>query len=152
MMEVDFGNEEFHISGYISKIEESRASKNHIITLVNDRYVRNMKTINTINDVYRNYLPEKRFPIAIVHIDVDPYLVDVNVHPAKLEVRFSKEMALKEVITEGIEQALKTVHETPVQEVEEKGRKAYRKKRSKTFKRKNLCERASSWDLSYRRK
>lgn len=120
MMEVDFGNEEFHISGYISKIEESRASKNHIITLVNDRYVRNMKTINTINDVYRNYLPEKRFPIAIVHIDVDPYLVDVNVHPAKLEVRFSKEMALKEVITEGIEQALKTVHETPVQEVEEK--------------------------------
>ena len=120
MVEVDFGNEEFHISGYISNREESRASKNHIITLVNHRYVRNMKTINAINDVYRHYLPEKRFPIAIVHIDVDPYLVDVNVHPAKLEVRFSKEQALKDIIVQGVEDALKNSQIIPEVKEEEK--------------------------------
>ena len=107
MVPVDFGNDEFHITGYTSNRMLSRASKNHIITCVNHRYVRHMKTINTINDVYRAYLPDRRFPITIINIDVDPYLVDVNVHPAKLEVRFSKESTLKELITEGFEDALK---------------------------------------------
>ncbi len=88
MIHVDFGNEEFHVAGYISKIDTSRSSKNHIVTLVNHRYVKNMKTINTINEVYRRYLADKRYPIAVLEIDVDPYLVDVNVHPAKLEVLF----------------------------------------------------------------
>ena len=106
MIHVDFGNEEFHVSGYISKIDTSRSSKNHIVTLVNHRYVKNMKTINTINEVYRRYLADKRFPIAILEIDVDPYLVDVNVHPAKLEVRFSKETELKELLLKGLEEAL----------------------------------------------
>ena len=81
------------------KIDTSRSSKNHIVTLVNHRYVKNMKTINTINEVYRRYLADKRYPIAVLEIDVDPYLVDVNVHPAKLEVRFSKETELKEITT-----------------------------------------------------
>ena len=106
MIHVDFGNEEFHITGYISKIDTSRSSKNHIVTLVNHRYVKNMKTINTINEVYRRYLADKRFPIAVLEIDVDPYLVDVNVHPAKLEVRFSKENVLKELLLSGLEEAL----------------------------------------------
>lgn len=106
MIHVDFGNEEFHITGYISKIDTSRSSKNHIVTLVNHRYVKNIKTINTINEVYRRYLADKRFPIAVLEIDVDPYLVDVNVHPAKLEVRFSKENVLKELLLQGLEEAL----------------------------------------------
>lgn len=109
MVKVDMGNEEFHLTGYISKIDTSRASKNHIITLVNGRYVRHMKTINTINDVYRRYLPEKRYPIVVINIEVDPYLVDVNVHPAKLEVRFSKEDLLNQIIEEGLNTALKQV-------------------------------------------
>jgi DNA mismatch repair protein MutL len=107
MIPINFGNDEFQISGYTSKSTLSRASKNHIITSVNHRYVRHMKTINTINDVYRAYLPERRFPITIINIDVDPYLVDVNVHPAKLEVRFSQESLLKQLITDGFEEALR---------------------------------------------
>ncbi|MBO6047617.1 MAG: DNA mismatch repair endonuclease MutL [Erysipelotrichaceae bacterium] len=112
MIPVDFGNEEFHITGYISKIDTSRASKSHIITLVNHRYIRNVKTINAINDVYRKYLPDKRYPIVVINIEVDPYLVDVNVHPAKLEVRFSKETELKEMIQEGLSKALSQVNLT----------------------------------------
>lgn len=112
MIPVSFGNEEFRIDGYISKIDTSRASKSHIVTLVNDRYVKNMKTINTVNDVYRKYLPDKRYPIVVLNIHVDPYLVDVNVHPSKLEVRFSKESLLKEILTEGLSKALASINLT----------------------------------------
>lgn len=117
MIPVDFGNEEFKITGYTSNRRLSRASKNHIITLVNHRYVRNQKSINAINEVYRGILPERRFPITVINIEVDPYLVDVNVHPAKLEVRFSKEALLKEMITEGFSDALKPKVEPEIEPV-----------------------------------
>ena len=121
MIPVDFGNEEVSSSGYVSNREITRASKNHIITLVNHRYVKNKKSIDAINDVYRQYLSDKRFPIAVINIEVDPYLVDVNVHPAKLEVRFSKEQELHDIITQGINAVLKpqepaeTIHQEPSQ-------------------------------------
>lgn len=112
MIKIEFENEEFSISGYISKIDTSRASKNHIITLVNRRYVKNSMSIDAINSVYRKYLADNRFPIAVINIEVDPYLVDVNVHPSKLEVRFSKEIELRELIMNGVTQALNQVNLT----------------------------------------
>lgn len=109
MIPVSFENEEFSISGYISKIDTSRASKSHIITLVNHRYVKNAMSIDTVNSVYRKYMADNRFPIAVINIEVDPYLVDVNVHPSKLEVRFSKEYELRDLIVEGVSKALESV-------------------------------------------
>ncbi len=112
MISVSFGNDEFQIDGYISKIDTSRSSKSHIITLVNHRYVRNIMSIDALNSVYRNYLADNRFPIAVINIEVDPYLVDVNVHPSKLEVRFSKEYELRDLIMDGVSQALENVNLT----------------------------------------
>lgn len=112
MISVSFGNDEFQIDGYISKIDTSRSSKSHIITLVNHRYVRNIMSIDALNSVYRNYLADNRFPIAVINIEVDPYLVDVNVHPSKLEVRFSKEYELRDLIMDGVSQALEKVNLT----------------------------------------
>lgn len=109
MIPVSFENEEFSISGYVSKIDTSRASKGHIITLVNHRYVKNSMSIDAINSVYRKYLADNRFPIAVINIEVDPYLVDVNVHPSKLEVRFSKEFELRDLIAEGVSKALESI-------------------------------------------
>ena len=109
MIPLSLENDEFQISGYISKIDTSRASKNNIITLVNHRYVKNAMSIDAINNAYRAYLAHNRFPIAVVNIEVDPYLVDVNVHPSKLEVRFSKEYELRDLIFEGVDNALKQV-------------------------------------------
>ncbi|MFR7592324.1 MAG: DNA mismatch repair endonuclease MutL [Longibaculum sp.] len=109
MIPVELGNDEFTIKGYISKIDTSRASKSNIITLVNHRYVKNAMSIDAINNAYRAYLADNRYPIAIVNIDVDPYLVDVNVHPSKLEVRFSKEYELRDLIFNGVSDALKQV-------------------------------------------
>lgn len=107
MIKVEFADDEFTIHGYISKIDTSRASKANIITLINHRVVRNLMTIDAINQAYRDYLASDRFPIAFINIDIDPYLVDVNVHPAKMEVRFSKESQLKELVLNGVKEALK---------------------------------------------
>ncbi len=112
MIAVDFEDDEFHISGFISKIDVNRASKNHIVTMVNSRVVKNKITVDSINNAYRRYLADKRFPIVIVNIEIDPFLVDVNVHPSKLEVRFSKEMKLKELVYQGISDALAKINLT----------------------------------------
>jgi len=69
-------------------------------------------SIDALNSVYRNYLADNRFPIAVINIEVDPYLVDVNVHPSKLEVRFSKEYELRDLIMDGVSQALEKVNLT----------------------------------------
>lgn len=107
MIKVEFSDDEFSICGYISKIDTSRASKANIITLINQRVVRNLMTIDAVNLAYRDYLASDRFPIAFINIEIDPYLVDVNVHPAKMEVRFSKEGQLKELVYNGVKEALK---------------------------------------------
>ena len=106
MIKTKFENHDFVVEGYISKIDVTRSSKKDIVTMVNHRVVRNLITIDAINRAYRNYLSDQRFPIAIIDIIVDPYLVDVNVHPSKLEVRFSKENDLRELVYQGIKDTL----------------------------------------------
>ena len=112
MIPVDFGDDEFHITGFISKIDVNRASRNHMVVMVNSRVVRNKVTLDSIKNAYSRYLAEKRYPITIINIEIDPYLVDVNVHPSKLEVRFSKENKLKELVYQGISEALSQVNLT----------------------------------------
>lgn len=120
MIEVDFNDDEFHISGYISKIDVNRANKNHVITMVNSRVVKNKVSVDSVINAYRRYLADKRYPIAIINIEIDPYLVDVNVHPSKLEVRFSKESKLKDLIYQGVSDSLSKVNLTYSVTVEEK--------------------------------
>ncbi len=126
MIPVRFGNDEFEIDGYISKIDTSRASKSNIITLVNHRYVKNVMSIDAIASVYKQYLLDNRYPIAVINIEVDPYLVDVNVHPSKLEVKFSKEQSLKELIVEGVLKSLKDIDLTYQVKNKETERKTFK--------------------------
>lgn len=109
MIEIHNETEEFEIDGYISKIDTNRASKSNIMTLVNHRYVKNMMSIDAVNEAYRQYLFDNRYPIAVININVDPYLVDVNVHPSKMEVRFSKEYELKELIYNTVVETLASI-------------------------------------------
>lgn len=112
MLNLKVENDEFEVEGYIGKIEINRASKNHIVTLVNHRIVKNQIAIDAINQAYRKYLADNRYPIAIINIEIDPYLVDVNVHPSKLEVKFSKESELKKLIFDGVSKTLEGVNLT----------------------------------------
>lgn len=100
-------NSDYEISGYISYPEVNRASRNFITLLVNGRYVKNNDITKTILEAYHTYLPINRYPIVVLNIETDPWLVDVNVHPTKMDVKFSKLEELKELIYNVTSEALK---------------------------------------------
>lgn len=98
---------DFEISGWISLPEVTRASRNYISTMVNGRFIKNYPLVKAILEGYHTLLPIGRYPIALIHIQMDPILVDVNVHPAKMEVRFSKEQELNQLVSETIKNNLR---------------------------------------------
>jgi DNA mismatch repair protein MutL len=104
---------DFTITGYAALPEITRASRNYVSTIVNGRYVRNYSLIKAIQQGYHTLLPIGRYPIGFFSIEMDPMLVDVNVHPAKLEVRFSKEAELLELIEDALKQAFQKVQLIP---------------------------------------
>ena len=106
MIEVRNSNDDFDIYGYICKPEILKSNRNHMITIVNDRVVRNNDINRAINDAYYTYKPETKYPIVILNINTDPTLVDVNIHPTKQDIKMSKINVLEELITETIKKAL----------------------------------------------
>jgi DNA mismatch repair protein MutL len=94
MIRLEGRNLDYSIRGYISKPELTRSNRNGISTVINGRYIRNYGIIQALMQGYHTLLPINRLPLAVLHISMDPELVDVNVHPSKLEVRFSKEQEL----------------------------------------------------------
>ncbi|MEB3102729.1 DNA mismatch repair endonuclease MutL [Ferviditalea candida] len=98
MIGVNGENADYVLSGYISKPEITRASRSAVSLIVNGRYIRNYAVTQSIVQAYHTLLPIHRFPVAVLNIRMDPSLLDVNVHPSKLEVRFSKESELLKFI------------------------------------------------------
>ena len=107
MIEISASNLDFEVSGYISLPELTRANRNYITILINGRYIKNFLLNRAILDGYGSKLMVGRFPLAVIHIHIDPYLADVNVHPTKQEVRISKEKELMALISEAIANSLK---------------------------------------------
>lgn len=99
-------NDDYDVDGFVSLPEVTRSSRSHMITLVNKRVVRNTELNRAINDAYHTYKPETRYPIVVLNINTDPSLVDVNVHPSKLDIKFSNFEELKELIKKGIKDTL----------------------------------------------
>ena len=107
MMEVSTSDDDYEVTGYISLPEVHRSSRNTMITLVNGRVVRNQELNRAINDSYHSYKPDNRYPIVVINIEVDPTLVDVNVHPTKMDIKFSKIQELLELISNMIKNKIK---------------------------------------------
>ncbi|WP_144483392.1 DNA mismatch repair endonuclease MutL [Bacillus pumilus] len=93
---------DFEVKGYISLPEVTRASRNYMSSVVNGRYVKHFPLVKAVHEGYHTLLPIGRHPITFIEMKMDPILVDVNVHPSKLEVRLSKEQELHELIKQGI--------------------------------------------------
>lgn len=100
-------NNDFFIKGYISYPEINRSTKEVITTIVNGRVIKNYELNKIINDSYHTFKEENKYPIVVLKIDVDPNLVDVNIHPAKLDIKISKLDSLKDLITKTIITKLK---------------------------------------------
>lgn len=107
MVEISASDMDFEVSGYISLPELTRANRNYITLLINGRYIKNFLLNRAILDGYGSKLMVGRFPLAVIDIQIDPYLADVNVHPTKQEVRISKEKELMTLISSAIASSLK---------------------------------------------
>ena len=106
MIEFSGSNDDYRVFGYISVPEETRASKNYINIFINGRYIKNYGIQNAIIDAYGTLLMINRYPLCVINIEMDPILLDVNVHPTKQEVRLSKEAELIRLIKEVIAERL----------------------------------------------
>ncbi|MCI9433907.1 MAG: DNA mismatch repair endonuclease MutL [Bacilli bacterium] len=107
MVEVTSEDNDYIVSGFITLPEVMRSSRNGIITLVNGRVVRNVDINRIINDSYHGYKPDNRYPIVVLNIEVDPSLVDVNIHPTKMDIKFGKMDELLSLIENMIKKTLK---------------------------------------------
>lgn len=98
---------DFSLSGAIVLPHVSRSSRNDMILFANRRLIRCIRLQRAIMQAFKYYLPDDRYPIVILNLDMDHQLVDVNVHPSKWEIRLSKEQQAELFITETMEELLK---------------------------------------------
>lgn len=105
MLTVENEDPDFTLYGLVSEANLTRSSRNFISILLNGRYIKNYQLSSALLDGYGNKLGSK-YPIAVLAIEADPLLVDVNVHPTKEEVRLSKEKELSRLITSAVTEAL----------------------------------------------
>lgn len=106
MIEISGENDDYYISGYISYPEITKSNRNSITTLVNGRVIKNNQLNKAIIEAYHTYIPKDKFPIIVLNIDVDPILIDINIHPTKMDIKFSKFDCLEDLITRLIKEQL----------------------------------------------
>ncbi|WP_127585583.1 DNA mismatch repair endonuclease MutL [Paenibacillus koleovorans] len=106
MLRVQGEHPDYGIVGYVSKPELNRANRQAISFFLNGRYIRNFALSHALMNAYHTLLPINRYPVAAISLRMDPELVDVNVHPSKLEVRFSKEQELVQFLERHVRDVL----------------------------------------------
>lgn len=118
MIGISASNDDFDINGFICKPSILKSNRNHMTTIVNGRIVKNIEVNKAINDGYYTFKPDIKYPVVVLKIDTDPTLVDVNIHPTKQDIKFSKLDDLNRLIRETIGSALRKTLLVPKMEVE----------------------------------
>lgn len=106
LTKVDNSYDDVKITGVIGKPEVARANRSNQIFFVNGRYVKDKVLSSAIDEGYRTLIPNGKFPFAVINIMMNPNQVDVNVHPAKLEVRFEDNQKIFKAIYHSVKSAL----------------------------------------------
>ena len=113
MIPIEGENDDYYVHGYIGYPEVTKANRNSITTLVNGRVIKNNELNKVIVDCYHTYIHKDRYPVIILNIDVDPILIDINIHPTKMDIKFSKMDTLKELIEKLITEKLENINLIP---------------------------------------
>ena len=109
MIPIEGENDDYYIHGYISYPEVTKGNRNSITTLVNGRVIKNNELNKCIIDCYHTYIHKDRYPVIVLNIDVDPILIDINIHPTKMDIKFSKMDTLKELVIDLITKRLEEI-------------------------------------------
>ena len=106
MIKIEAENYDYVINGYVSNLNISKSTRSNMITLVNGRVVVNQNVNRVIKDAYHTVLADNKYPIVVINIETDPTLVDVNIHPTKQDIKFSKLESLTDLVFSTIRSAL----------------------------------------------
>ncbi len=99
-------NTDLRVSGYAAKPVFSRGNRSCEIFFVNGRYIKSPLLIKALENAYSGFLMQHRYPFAVLYLDIDPALIDVNVHPAKREIRFRQEDMIYHSVYDAVRKAL----------------------------------------------
>ncbi len=108
LIEVNSDHEGITISGFIGRTDNFKANRNYQNFFINGRFVKSKTAMAALEQAYTSYMPPEKFPCCVLYITINPARVDVNVHPAKLEVKFSNEKAVFEAIYYTVRTALES--------------------------------------------
>ncbi|ATW24248.1 DNA mismatch repair endonuclease MutL [Candidatus Formimonas warabiya] len=91
------------ISGFVTLPQSTRSSRHYYNFFINGRWVKSQELASSLEEAYHTRIPDKRFPVAVIHLVLDPELFDVNVHPAKLEIKFKDISPIKEALLRSVQ-------------------------------------------------
>ena len=109
LVEVDYKEGPFFVKGYITRPEMARNNHNYQSFYINSRYVKSRTMQFAMEDAYKSFVKSEKFPGCVLFLDIDPGEVDVNVHPAKLEVRFSDERGVYSAVFAAVRKTLSSL-------------------------------------------
>ncbi len=112
MVHIKGENLDYEIEGYVSNININKSTKTNMTVLVNGRIVTNSYIMKIIKDAYHTFLADNRYPVVVINIEVDPTLIDVNIHPTKQDIKISKIESLEELLFSLIRDKLNAVDNT----------------------------------------
>ena len=106
LIELDYSMDGLVMKGYLGKPVISRGNRNFENYFVNGRYVKNAMLSKAIEDAYKDFLMQHKFPFVVIHFQVDGEKIDVNVHPTKMEMRFQRQQDVYNIVYEGVHRTL----------------------------------------------
>ena len=106
LLKLDFQKDGIQIAGYLGKPLITRGNRNFETFFVNGRYVKSAMISKAVEDAYKDFMMQHKFPFVVLHFHVDGEQVDVNVHPTKMELRFQKQQDVYNTVFEGIHRRL----------------------------------------------
>lgn len=106
LLEVDHEEKGIHITGYLGAPLISRGNRNFETYFINGRYIKNQVVYKAIEDAYKDFSMQHKYPFVVLHIAIDGTAVDVNVHPAKMELRFGKQQEVYNAVFAAVDQTL----------------------------------------------
>ena len=112
LIPVNYENEGVKITGVIGNSSISRPNRNYESFFVNKRYIKSPKLMNALEEAFKNQIMIGKFPMAVLNIEINPELIDINVHPTKLEVKFSDDRLIYHTVYYGVKNALYAIPET----------------------------------------
>jgi len=130
LVEINGANDTIKISGYIGRPDNVRANRNFQNVFINGRYVKSKTVSAALEQAFTSYIQPERFPSCILFVEIAPSLVDVNVHPAKLEVKFANEKAVFETVYYSVRSALENKLSRPEIQMKEAAEKKMREIRT----------------------